>query len=99
MNYWKKKRFRFGRSIGTGCLIYDREEQDTHGGGSGCGCSAVTLTGHLLRELRQGQLRRILFIPTGALLSPLSAQQGESIPCIAHGVVLERIGEAVKWNM
>ncbi len=82
-----------------GCLIYDREEQDTHGGGSGCGCSAVTLTGHLLRELRQGQLRRILFIPTGALLSPLSAQQGESIPCIAHGVVLERIGEAVKWNM
>ncbi len=76
-----------------GCLIYDREAQDTHGGGSGCGCSAVTLAGWILRQMELGKLRKVLFIPTGALLSPLSTQQGESIPGIAHAVVIERIGE------
>lgn len=72
-----------------GTLIYSKEEQDTHGGGSGCGCSAVTLTGYLMKKLRAGKLGRILFVPTGALLSPLSTQQGETIPCIAHAVVIE----------
>ena len=72
-----------------GTLIYDSEEQDTHGGGSGCGCSAVTFTGYLMRKLRAGKLDRILFVPTGALLSPLSTQQGESIPCIAHALIIE----------
>ncbi len=72
-----------------GTLIYDQQEQDTHGGGSGCGCSAVTFAGYLMHKLRNGKLNRILFVPTGALLSPLSTQQGESIPCIAHAVVIE----------
>ena len=72
-----------------GTLIYDKSEQDTHGGGSGCGCSAVTFAGYLMKKLRSGKLGRILFVPTGALLSPLSTQQGESIPCIAHALVIE----------
>ncbi len=79
------------RDLGT--LIYSNEEQDTHGGASGCGCSAVTLTGYLMKKLRSGKLNRILFVPTGALLSPLSTQQGESIPCIAHAVIIESSGE------
>lgn len=72
-----------------GTMIYSKEEQDTHGGGSGCGCSAVTFTGYLMKKLRSGKLGRILFVPTGALLSPLSTQQGETIPCIAHALVVE----------
>lgn len=72
-----------------GTLIYDQQLQDTHGGGSGCGCSAVTFAGYLMHKLRSGKLGRILFVPTGALLSPLSTQQGESIPCIAHAVAVE----------
>lgn len=72
-----------------GTLIYDQNLQDTHGGGSGCGCSAVTFAGYLMHKLRSGKLGRVLFVPTGALLSPLSTQQGESIPCIAHAVVIE----------
>lgn len=82
-----------GKHRDCGCLIFDKEEQDTHGGGSGCGCSAVTLAGYLIKELQRGRMKRILFIPTGALLSPLSTQQGESIPCVAHAVVLESVGK------
>lgn len=73
-----------------GLLIYDNELQDTHSGGSGCGCSAVTLTGYLLDKLYEGEWSRILFVPTGALLSPVSANEGSSIPGIAHAIVLER---------
>lgn len=73
-----------------GLLIYDNELQDTHSGGSGCGCSAVTLAGYLLDKLYEGEWNRILFVPTGALLSPVSANEGNSIPGIAHAVVLER---------
>ena len=73
-----------------GLLIYDNELQDTHSGGSGCGCSASTLTGYLLDKLYEGEWNRILFVPTGALLSPVSANEGSSIPGIAHAIVLER---------
>lgn len=73
-----------------GLLIYDNELQDTHSGGSGCGCSAVTLTGYLLDKLYEGEWNRLLFVPTGALLSPVSANEGSSIPGIAHAIVLER---------
>ena len=69
-----------------GCLIYDREAQDVHCGGSGCGCSASVLTGHLLRGMTEGIWKHILFCPTGALHSPGSAQQGESIPAICHAL-------------
>ena len=71
-----------------GCEIF-APRQDTHSGGSGCGCSASILCAHLLPELESGNLRRIAFMATGALLSPTSAMQGESIPGVAHVVVLE----------
>ncbi len=67
-----------------GNLIYDAEAADKHAGGSGCGCSAVVLAGYLLDKLRRGEMTDILFIGTGALLSPMSVQQGGSIPGIAH---------------
>lgn len=72
-----------------GLLIYNREEQDVHAGGSGCGCGASVLNAYLLPQLQAGQLRRIVFMATGALMSLTSSQQGESIPGIAHAVVLE----------
>lgn len=72
-----------------GVLIYDIERQDTHCGGSGCGCSASVLTGHFLRGMRDGLWRRVLFAATGALMSPTTAQQGESIPAICHAVAIE----------
>ncbi|GIO41897.1 stage V sporulation protein AD [Paenibacillus apis] len=75
-----------------GMMIYDYEKQNVQAGASGCACSAVVTYGHLLRKLRSGQLNRILVVATGALLSPLSFQQGESIPCIAHAVAIERGG-------
>lgn len=71
-----------------GILIYDAS-QDVHAGGSGCACSAVVTGGHLLQEMAEGRYKRILGVGTGALLSPLTVQQGESIPCIGHGVVIE----------
>ncbi|RFU66742.1 stage V sporulation protein AD [Peribacillus glennii] len=71
-----------------GIMIY-KEDQPVQSGGSGAGCSATVLYGHLLNEMKKGTYKRILMIATGALLSPLSYQQKESIPCIAHAVALE----------
>ncbi|MDU2240774.1 stage V sporulation protein AD [Paenibacillus sp.] len=74
-----------------GLMIYDREKQTyVNAGGSGCGCSAVVTYGHILRKIKNRELGRVLIVATGALLSPLSYQQGESIPCIAHAVALEQ---------
>ena len=70
-------------------MIYEREKQDMHAGGSGCGCSAVVLASHLYPRLERGDLRQILFLGTGAMMSPASIQQGEAIPAVAH---LLRIG-------
>lgn len=67
-----------------GCLIFNPDEQDTHAGGSGCGCSASVLCGHILNGMLAGRWRHILFCATGALMSPLAIQQGESIPSICH---------------
>ncbi|NLN07258.1 MAG: stage V sporulation protein AD [Firmicutes bacterium] len=72
-----------------GLLIY-KDDQPVMAGASGCACSAVVTYGHLLNRLRRGELRRILVVATGTLLSPLSYQQKESIPCIAHAVAIER---------
>ena len=69
-----------------GTMIFDLAGQDVHAGGSGCGCSAVVLCGYLMQQLMQGKLRHILFCGTGAMLSPVSTQQGESIPSICHAV-------------
>jgi stage V sporulation protein AD len=71
-----------------GRLIYD-EKQNLYQGGSGCGCSAVTLNGYIMNKLRKGIYKRILFVATGALLSPVSSYQGNTIPSIAHCVVIE----------
>lgn len=72
-----------------GLLLFDRETQDVHAGGSGCGCSASVLCGHILNRMARGELHSILFMATGALMSTTSSQQGESIPGIAHLVHLE----------
>ncbi|WP_411676056.1 stage V sporulation protein AD [Caproicibacter sp.] len=71
-----------------GMMIYDREKQDVHAGGSGCGCSAAILCSAILQQMEQGQLHNVLFVGTGALMSPTSSQQGESIPSVAHLVYL-----------
>ena len=73
-----------------GLLIYDLEGQDVHAGGSGCGCSAGVLCGHILNRMDRGELKNILFMATGALMSTISSQQGESIPGIAHLVHVGR---------
>jgi len=74
-----------------GVLIYDHERQDTLAGGSGCACPAVVLTSYLMGKLNEGTYRRVLALGTGALLSPTALQQGESIPAIGHGVVIEKL--------
>ncbi len=78
-----------GCHVDCGLMIYDLEKQDVHCGGSGCGCAASVLTGHLLTEMERGKWRRILFCPTGALHSPTTAFQGESIPGICHAVAID----------
>ena len=80
-----------GKHMDCGLEIYDRGEQDVHSGGSGCGCSAVTLCAHILPKLMRGEWSRVLFVPTGALLSTVSYNEGQSIPGIAHAVILERM--------
>ncbi|TDQ40323.1 stage V sporulation protein AD [Aureibacillus halotolerans] len=77
--------------VDCGLLMYSKD-QKVQAGGSGCGCSAVGIYGHFINEMNQGRLQRILAVATGALLSPLSYQQKESIPCIAHAVTIERQG-------
>ena len=72
-----------------GIEIFDCEEQGTPSGGSGCGCSAVTLSAYFLKQVEKGALKRILFVPTGALLSTVSFNEGQSVPGIAHAIVIE----------
>lgn len=71
-----------------GMMIYDREGQDVHAGGSGCGCSGSVLNTNILKRIENQELKNVLFVGTGALMSPTSAQQGESIPGIAHAVLI-----------
>lgn len=77
-----------GKLTDCGTLIFDQLKQDVHAGGSGCGCSAVTLCGYLLDRLHSGKLKKILFCGTGALLSPTSTQQGLPIPGVCHAVAI-----------
>jgi stage V sporulation protein AD len=72
-----------------GTLVYHPDQPKVAAGGSGCGCSAIVFCGHFLRRMLQGELRRMLLVCTGALLSPTSYQQGDTIPCIAHAVAVE----------
>ena len=72
------------RHSDCGLIIFDREKQDVHAGGSGCGCSASVLCSFIMHRFEEGQFKNILFMSTGALMSPTSSFQGESIPGIAH---------------
>ncbi|MBQ3482817.1 MAG: stage V sporulation protein AD [Clostridia bacterium] len=72
-----------------GMMLYSRDTQDTHAGGSGCGCSASVVASYLLPKLATGDLKRVLMLGTGAMMSPQSIQQGECIPAVAHLVCLE----------
>ena len=88
---------RDGVDLGSGAndcgrMIFDREKQDVHAGGSGCGCSASVLCTHVLEMMRSGTWKLVLFAATGALMSTTTSQQGESIPGICHAVALEYFG-------
>lgn len=75
-----------GKLTDCGTMVFDIQKQDVHSGGSGCGCSAITLCGYLLGKLSTGKLKKILFCGTGALLSPTSTQQNLPIPGVCHAV-------------
>ncbi len=77
-----------GKLADCGCMVFDNIKQDVHSGGSGCGCSAITLCGKLLNGLHSGKYKKILFCGTGALLSPTSVQQGLPIPGVCHAVAI-----------
>ena len=79
-----------GKLADCGTMIFDLKSQDVHSGGSGCGCSAITLCGYLLEQIKAGKYQKVLFCGTGALLSPTSTQQGLPIPGVCHAVCLER---------
>lgn len=72
-----------------GLMIFDLEQQDVNSGGSGCGCSASVLCSHILKKMKNGGLNKVLFVATGALMSPTSSKQGNPIPGVAHAVLLE----------
>ncbi len=79
-----------GKLADCGTMVFDLPGQDVHSGGSGCGCSAITLCGYLLNQLHTGKLNKILFCGTGALLSPTSTQQGLPIPGVCHAISIQR---------
>lgn len=72
-----------------GVLIFDKENQDTHSGGSGCGCCASVFSSYFFKELKKKNIKKLLLIATGALMNSISSQQGESIPSIAHAISIE----------
>ncbi|NCC42893.1 MAG: hypothetical protein EOM18_04770 [Clostridia bacterium] len=76
-----------------GILIYDQKTQDTHAGGSGCGCAAAVLTAYILPKLSSGEWKKVLYVPTGALMSKVSFYEGSSVPGIAQGVIIEHVEE------
>lgn len=80
------------RYVDCGLMVFS-PDQDVHAGGSGCGCSAITLNGYIWNRFQKGELRRVLFMATGALMSTTSSQQGETIPGIAHAVAIEKDAE------
>ncbi|MGN0299631.1 MAG: stage V sporulation protein AD [Lachnospiraceae bacterium] len=94
LNMLKQKGYDIAdKYMDCGMEMYNPEDQDTHAGGSGCGCAAVTLCSMITNKLKEKEWNRILFVPTGALLSPTSFNEGQSIPGIAHAVMIERVKE------
>lgn len=90
MDMMKEKGYDLG-NVYTDCgvEIFNPSKQDTHAGGSGCACSAVVLNGYVLKEMKKGRFKRVLFMSTGALHSPITTQQGESIPSIGHAITID----------
>ncbi len=86
------------RHIDCGCLIFDLNNQDIKCGGSGCGCISSVFSGEIFKKLKNKQYNKILLVATGALMSPLTSLQGETIPCIAHAISIENDVEGLKWN-
>lgn len=72
-------------------MIFDKATQDTHSGGSGCGCIGSVFSGYFYKMLKENKINRLLLIATGALMNSTSSQQGESIPGIAHAVAIENL--------
>ena len=72
-----------------GILIFDKDKQDTHSGGSGCGCVASVFSGYIYKMLTEQKFKKVLLVATGALMNSTSSQQGESIPGIAHAISIE----------
>lgn len=93
----KQKNFDISANhMDCGLEMYDLEKQDVHAGGSGCGCAAATLTSYILKMVEENKWRRVLFVPTGALTSPTSFNEGQNIPGIAHAVMIEHaVSESV----
>ena len=83
------------RHLDCGMTIFDQQTQDTHAGGSGCGCAAVTLASFVLPKIEKGEWKRVLFVPTGALMSTVSFNEGASVPGIAHG---DRAGALLAYH-
>lgn len=79
------------KHMDCGIEIFDAQSQDTHAGGSGCGCCAVTLSAYILKQLSEKNWKKVLFVPTGALLSKTSFNEGQTVPGIAHALLLESI--------
>lgn len=87
-----KKGFDIGiQHMDCGMRIFSSATQDTHAGGSGCGCAATVLSAYILKQIEKGIWKRVLFVPTGALLSRTSFNEGKSVPAIAHAIVIEGI--------
>ena len=82
----EKENVRLDNHKDCGLMIFDRNTQDVHAGGSGCGCSASVLCSFILKRFLDGAFKKVLFCPTGALMSPTSGMQGESIPGICHTI-------------
>lgn len=79
-----------GNHMDCGIEIFDSEKQDTHSGGSGCACSATVLASYVMNKMKKGEWKRVLFVPTGAMFSPTSFNEGQAVPGIAHAIWLER---------
>jgi len=88
MDLMENKGYKLGSNYGDCGQMMFTDEQRTFQGGSGAGCSASVLTSYILKKLESGEINKVLFAPTGALLSPLSSQQGDSIPCICHAITI-----------
>ncbi len=80
-----------GKLVDCGCILFDREKQEVFAGGSGCACSALVMISYFFDKLMSHDFHKVMIVPTGALLSPVVLNQKESIPCIAHAIVFERV--------